>query len=222
MDCDVAYYDMDMRECFPTRISHVRNQGQFGISWAMGLISLLEAKMAKDWGMDMHLPNAFNLSTQELVDKFWGLLVNKPPDSKVDKNGGYSIGLISAFNLVVTHGDKQLLTVSSFTVIHPSEEVIMINIIYKGHSGRSRPPTENDFDALTVMLTGHGISSTAEKYWRFKNSWGKRWADCGFGKILRGPTAYNPKTCSYQLNLLSTVVECGPTKGETVESFAGK
>ena len=104
MDCDVAYYDMDMRERFPTRISHVRNQGQFGISWAMGLISLLEVKMAKDWGMDMHLLNAFNLSAQELVDKFWGLLVNKPPDSKVDKNGGYSIGLISAFNLVVTHG----------------------------------------------------------------------------------------------------------------------
>lgn len=103
MDCDV-HYDMDMRERFPTIISHVRNQMYFGICWAMGLISLLEAKMGKEWKIDFRFPNAYNLSAQELADKFWSLLAVKPSDLAVDTNGGYGMGLISALNLVVMHG----------------------------------------------------------------------------------------------------------------------
>lgn len=133
-------------------------------------------------------------------------------------------------------------------MIHPNQEEIMIrkldngiclcasiylfqefhdiksgqDILYKGHCGEFRTPLNSDFLPHTVMLTGYGITSAGEKYWRFKNSWGDKWADRGFGKILRGPTAYNPRTCSFQLNLLATVVECGPIQLKTVKSFAGK
>ena len=70
-------------------IASVRNQGEFGICWAMAIISVMEIVIAKQYNEDTIL------SSQEMVDSIWKNLKSTP--KKVDQFGGYAMDLGTVF-----------------------------------------------------------------------------------------------------------------------------
>lgn len=73
-----------------------------------------------------------------------------------------------------------------------------------------KPQTyDNNYDLHTVTVVGYGrCNITGKEYWIIKNSWGNKWGDKGFAKILKGskyfvhsasyPVIYKERSPSYE------------------------
>ncbi|KAM1508356.1 hypothetical protein ACFX10_017681 [Malus domestica] len=69
---------------------------------------------------------------------------------------------------------------------------------------------DNMYDLHTVTVVGYGrCNITGKEYWIIKNSWGNKWGDKGFAKILKGskkfvhsafyPVIYKERSPSYEI-----------------------
>ena len=80
-------------------IARVRNQGGFGICWAMAIISVMEIVIAKQYNEHTIL------SSQEMVDSLWAKLKSrKSTPEKVDQFGGYAMDIGTVFNWMESFG----------------------------------------------------------------------------------------------------------------------
>merc|ERR1712159_31412 len=84
---------------------------------------------------------------------------------------------------------------------------------YKGGIFRqeARLPRQNHFGRVNhaVLITGWGETKSGHKYWRVKNSWGKRWGEKGYFRIERGTN---------QLNIEGDAVGAYPSLGASIDS----
>lgn len=69
---------------------------------------------------------------------------------------------------------------------------------------------DNKYDLHTVTVVGYGrCNITGKEYWIIKNSWGNKWGDKGFAKILKGsknfvhsafyPVIYKERSPSHEI-----------------------
>jgi len=84
---------------------------------------------------------------------------------------------------------------------------------YKGGVFRQEAslPRQHHWDRVNhaVLITGWGETSDGHKYWKVKNSWGRRWGENGYFRIERGTN---------QLNIESDAVAVYPADGPTLNT----
>ena len=80
-------------------IARVRNQGGFGICWAMAIISVMEIVIAKQYNEDIIL------SAQEMVHSLWANRKSlKSTPEKGDQFGGYDMDIGTVFDWMELFG----------------------------------------------------------------------------------------------------------------------
>ena len=64
--------------------------------------------------------------------------------------------------------------------------------VYSSKDCKDGPDTVNH----AVLAVGYGETEDGTKYWIIKNSWGAKWGDEGFFKMLRGENMCGISVCA--------------------------
>lgn len=201
----------DVPESFDWRehngVTPVKNQGQCGSCWAFSATANIESINAVKTG------KLVSLSEQQIVD--CDTIDHGCGGGWQEKALDYIIqtgGLEADSEYIYTHkkGDckfnkeKVAVKISNYEFVSKDEEEIKAALVQNGplaaalnaqmlqyyHGGvfHVKWPFTCDPKLLNhaVLIVGYGQTNLGEKYWIVKNSWGSRWGEKGFFRMLRG------------------------------------
>ena len=105
---------------------------------------------------------------------------------------------IPAGDFVTLHKAAANGTVSISVFVDPTFRNYRRGIIYSEQpcNTTAKEPTNHG-----VILTGYAADEEGHQYWEFKNSWGARWGEKGYGKLGRNTTSQiGNEACVLELN----------------------
>lgn len=183
-------------------VQPVQNQGNCGSCWAFAAVATIEPTIA------IHKNKSVKLSEQSLLDCIdeYGC-----EGGHLHVAFGYIMrnGIPLAENHPYVHKDEEcpdkfkppLYYIKGCGAIEPRNETLMrkivadrpvavtlrvnVDLMQYGNGTFDSPSCDSAPRNHAVVIVGYG-KSNGVRYWKVRNSWGKKWGDQGYFKIKRG------------------------------------